>query len=358
ETAKHRTFQFLDASILPDNKLIAIALSDAFHLGVLSSRTHSAWALAAGSTLEDRPVYVKTSCFETFPFPDESTVLTPALRQKIASLAEQIDAHRKRVLSPSLRPANWGSEPSPFGRGSDPQFAAPTAAGKKTGTPTEKNLTLTGLYNVLEALREQRPLSAKEKLIHTQGLVGVLKELHDELDAAVLQAYGLSTTADTDTILTHLVALNQQRAAEEAQGVVRWLRPEFQNPPKPVTESLSKTELLTHTPRGLQADFVLETANLGSEPSPFGRGSDPHFATPQLATVVSWPATLPEQVRAVVQLLSTSASPLTLAQIEVRFKGKGGWKKGLPTLLETLEALGRAQRSVGADPGDGATWRA
>ena len=342
ETAKHRTFQFLDASILPDNKLIAIALSDAFHLGVLSSRTHSAWALAAGSTLEDRPVYVKTSCFETFPFPDDSTGLTPELRQKITTLAEQIDAHRKRVLSPSLRPANWGSEPSPFGRGSDPQFAAPTAAGKKTGTPTEKNLTLTGLYNVLEALREQRPLSAKEKLIHTQGLVGVLKELHDELDTAVLQAYGLSATADTDTILTHLVALNQQRAAEEAQGVVRWLRPEFQNPPKPVTESLSKTELLTHTPRGLQADFVLETANWGSEPSPFGRGSDPHFATPQLATVVSWPATLPEQVRAVVQLLSTSASPLTLAQIEVRFKGKGGWKKGLPTLLETLEALGRA----------------
>ncbi|MFZ3158709.1 MAG: class I SAM-dependent DNA methyltransferase, partial [Rhodoferax sp.] len=58
ETAKHRTFQFLDASILPDNKLIAIALADAFHLGVLSSRAHISWALAAGSTLEDRPVYV------------------------------------------------------------------------------------------------------------------------------------------------------------------------------------------------------------------------------------------------------------------------------------------------------------
>jgi hypothetical protein len=56
-----------------------------------------------------------------------------------------------------------------------------------------------------------------------------------------------------------------------------------------------------------------------------------------------WPATLPEQVRAVVQVLSNSAAPLTLAQIEARFKGKGGWKKSLPTLLETLEALGRAQ---------------
>ncbi len=59
ETAKHRSFQFLDASILPDNKLIAIALSDAFNLGVLSSRAHTAWALAAGSWLGvgNDPVY-------------------------------------------------------------------------------------------------------------------------------------------------------------------------------------------------------------------------------------------------------------------------------------------------------------
>jgi hypothetical protein len=48
ETAKHRTFQFLDASVLPDNKLIAIASDDAAWLGVLSSQVHVEWALAAG----------------------------------------------------------------------------------------------------------------------------------------------------------------------------------------------------------------------------------------------------------------------------------------------------------------------
>src|ERR1035437_1384220 len=47
ETAKHRFFVFLDASILPDNKLVNIGSSDAFVLGVLSSRIHVAWALAA-----------------------------------------------------------------------------------------------------------------------------------------------------------------------------------------------------------------------------------------------------------------------------------------------------------------------
>ncbi|MDB5842821.1 MAG: SAM-dependent methyltransferase, partial [Polaromonas sp.] len=158
ETAKHRLFQFLDAAVLPDNALIAIASNDAFHLGVLSSRVHEAWALAVGGRLGvgNDPRYNKTRCFETFPFPDEDTGLTPELRQRIASLAEQIDAHRKRQ-----------------------QAASP-------------GLTLTGTYNVLEALREGRPLSAKEKTIHTQGLVSVLKELHDELDASVLQAYGLT----------------------------------------------------------------------------------------------------------------------------------------------------------------------
>ena len=63
ETAKHRTFQFLDASIAPDNKLVVIALDDAFFHGVLSSRFHAAWALARGALLEDRPVYPKTECF-------------------------------------------------------------------------------------------------------------------------------------------------------------------------------------------------------------------------------------------------------------------------------------------------------
>ena len=44
------------------------------------------------------------------------------------------------------------------------------------------------------------------------------------------------------------------------------------------------------------------------------------------------------------QLLASAPGPLTLAQIEAAFKGRGGWKKALPTLLETLVALGRAQQ--------------
>jgi len=302
-TAKHRVFLFLNEEILPDQTLVVIAMDSGFSLGVLSSQLHIEWALATGGTLEDRPRYHKSRCFETFPFPDEDTGLTPALRERIAHLAEQIDAHRKRVLAPES--GNTG-------------------------------LTLTGLYNVLAALREGRALTAKEKTQHTQGLVGVLRELHDELDTAVLASYGLPANATTDDILAHLVQLNTQRAAEEAQGRVRWLRPAFQNP----QNSLQKQELLPQEEQAPEAD--LDSEKPLSKPEQTKPAQHP------------WPPTLPEQVRAVADALAASPTPLTLPAIEARFKGRGPWKKGLPTLLQTLEALGRAQ-AVATE--GGAAWR-
>ena len=54
---------------------------------------------------------------------------------------------------------------------------------------------MTGMYNVLEKLRLGEELSDKERKIHTEGLVSVLAQLHDDLDAAVLDAYGWSDLA-------------------------------------------------------------------------------------------------------------------------------------------------------------------
>lgn len=296
-TAKHRVFQFLDAGILADDALIAIAQDDGFTLGVLSSQLHIEWALATGSTLEDRPRYIKTACFETFPFPDEDTGLTPQLRERIAQLAEQIDAHRKQVL----------------------------AAG-------HQGLTLTGLYNVLAALRAGRALTAKEKTQHTQGLVGVLRELHDELDAAVLTAYSLSADADTDAVLHRLVALNAERAREEAQGHIRWLRPSFQNPKK----TLQKQELLPHSDKALEGDLI-------------GQKS---LSKQEQKAAIPWPKALPEQIQALANALT--AQPQTTAQLAAHFKGRSLAKALLP-LLETLAVLGRAHKvSLGSEE----AWRA
>ena len=317
ETAKHRTFSFIDGAVLPDQKIRVVTSDDAFYLGVLSSTTHVAWALASGGTLEDRPVYNNTRCFETFPFPGQDTGLTPEVRDRISNLAEQIDTHRKTVM------ANSGAA----------------------------DLTLTGLYNVLEALREGCELTAKEKAIHTQGLVGVLKDLHDELDTAVLQAYGWADlhagASDTPELLERLVALNARRAAEEQAGTVRWLRPEFQSPATPShPETLQNQELPAQEPRGLQADLAL---NVPVEEPKSAKPRKGASATASVA-VQAWPATLPEQVRAVAAVLASANAALPLDALEARFKSRGAWKKSLPRILETLEALGRARRE-----GDG--WR-
>lgn len=237
ETTKHRLFTFLNAEILADNKLINIALDDSSQLGVLESRIHVAWSFSTGSRLGvgNDPVYVKSRCFETFPFPtfngEQSTV--------IGSFAKSIDAHRKRQ-----------------------QHEHPS-------------LTLTGIYNVLEKLRSGDELTDKEKTIHQQGLVSILRELHDDLDHAVFQAYGWSDLAEKlvgrpgattplpdkpadqaeaeEELLMRLVELNKQRAEEESRGIVRWLRPEYQAPDAVQTEvdiapkaAAAKTEAVTN----------------------------------------------------------------------------------------------------------------
>ncbi len=98
-------------------------------------------------------------------------------------------------------------------------------------------MTLTGLYNVLDKLTKRQDaastgetLTPKERTVYEDGLVGILREIHDELDAAVAEAYGWPPDMETDEILARLLDLNTRRAAEEAAGTVRWLRPEYQAP--------------------------------------------------------------------------------------------------------------------------------
>ena len=58
----------------------------------------------------------------------------------------------------------------------------------------------------------------------------ILKEYHDELDRLVFRAYDWPETLSDEEILGRLVALNKERAEEEARGMVKWLRPDYQIP--------------------------------------------------------------------------------------------------------------------------------
>lgn len=291
ETAKHRVFVFIDGDVLPDQKVRAIASDDALVLGVLSSQVHVSWALAAGGRLGvgNDPVYNTTRCFEPFPFPDLDRA--GALAEHIRALAEKIDTHRKAVQA------------------------------------THADAPLTAVYNVLEKLRSGEELTAKEKVVHEHGLVGVLKSLHDELDDAVLQAYGwsdLTLPADTDTLLERLVELNTKRAAEEAAGTVRWLRPEFQQ-------------------AGQGEQVAMDTGAVDDNED------DAAEVQPAKLAVVQrpWPTGLTEQIKAVAEVLASAGRSLDLEGLAEHFNGRGRWRDRLPTLLDTLVALGRAREADG-----------
>ena len=190
ETSSHRWFTFLNGPTRADNMLVAIGLQDAYFLGALTSRFHVTWALRAGGWLGvgNDPRYSKSRCFDPFPFP----VATDAQKQRIGALAEELDALSKKVLA-------------------EHDF-----------------LTMTKLYNVREMLNVGAPLDDSEKAIHDAGCVGVIHELHNQIDAAVADAYGWPAELSDDDILARLVALNKERAEEEKRGLVRWLRPEYQ----------------------------------------------------------------------------------------------------------------------------------
>lgn len=181
----------------------------------------------------------------------------------------------------------------------------------------------------------------------------MLAELHDWLDALVLQAYGWADLAPAlvgkpggtlpwpekpaaqaeaeEELLVRLVALNAERAAEEARGTVRWLRPEFQDPARRDTPAL---------PVATQDEMDLGVDQ--ATPSPATKkGRKPAAAAAPVKR--PWPNTLPEQMRGVAGVLTASARPIGLDVIEATFTGRGPWKRRIPQILEALAALGRAR---------------
>jgi hypothetical protein len=303
ETSKHRFFQFLPSDVMPDSTIVTFGLEDAAHLGVMSSRIHVVWALAAGGRLGvgNDPRYNKTACFDPFPFP----AATDAQKQKIRELGEALDAHRKKQ-----------------------QAAHP-------------GLTITGMYNVLEKLRSGEELTAKEKKIHDDGLVSVLKKIHDDLDAAVFDAYGWPATLSDDEILERLVALNHERAAEEKRGLVRWLRPEFQNQSqnKAVAGDVQQT-ITADDPDDGDDEPVAEKPKRGRGAAKKSAGRGP---TPANVAKHPWPKDLAEQTRAVRGALAAYGGIVTAADLARHFKNAKAPR--VEEILATLVALGHARRT-------------
>ena len=162
---------------------------------------------------------------------------------------------------------------------------------------------------------------------------------HDALDNAVFNAYGWDDLAKElvalpgattplpdkpaaqakaeEELLMRLVALNKQRALEEAQGNVRWLRPDYQAPEEAAP---TQTEMAS-------------AATAAAAPA-----AD--------KTKAKWPKDLASQVTQLRDMLA--ASPHSAESLATQFKRKP--LKGVNEVLSALAALGQAQQ-------EGEQWR-
>ena len=175
--------------------MVVVAREDDTTIGVLQSRIHEIWALRTGTSLEDRPRYTHTTCFETFPFPEG---LTPNVRassfagdenaQNIAATVRELVGKRNHWLNPPEW-VDWVITPE------EEKAGFPKRPVAKPGHEADlKKRTLTNLYN-------QRP--------------AWLDLAHKQLDQAVAAAYGWTDyTPETpdEEILRRLLALNLERA--------------------------------------------------------------------------------------------------------------------------------------------------
>lgn len=245
----------------------------------------------------------RASCFHPFPFPDASD----DLKARIRTAAEELDAHRKARRAEHPR------------------------------------LTLIQIYNVLEKLKAQQPLTEHDERIKTEALVLILKELHERIDALVFEAYGWPATLTDEEILSRLVALNAERAAEEATGKICWLRPDYQ-----IAKYGSEDEKarLAEEQRRAKADERMRPKQgaLGldddlREMLPRGEAGKPAFPTgDELA-----------ETAAIIRMLATAPAQLTIDAIAQSFAQGLQVKKRVAVTILALARLGHLSSPDGGD---------
>ncbi len=256
--SKHRFFVWLPVTTSPDQALITIARADDTTFGILHSRFHELWSLRMGTSLEDRPRYTPTTCFETFAFPAGLTPLDTAHQRTLTLECGAVipEIRGQSPISPDSLPT--GDQGVAANSGSDPESpAAGDIPGADTLRRTASAIAIAA--HRLNALREawlnppewtQRvpevvPLGLAaspypDRIEPRPGLseadLQALKKrtltnlynlrpawlamAHEQLDAAVAAAYGwgdYTPAMPDEEILRRLLALNRQSSATIAQ---------------------------------------------------------------------------------------------------------------------------------------------
>ncbi|XXT25298.1 DNA methyltransferase [Sorangium sp. So ce429] len=215
---KHLMFSFQPTDRIFSEQLYVFPVHYSTTFACLQSRVHEPWARLLSSSLEDRLRYAASDCFETFPFPqpDPRTVLP-----ELESIGEKLYETRARFM-------------------------------------VDTNQGLTKTYNALK-----NPDCDDPRILD-------LRVLHEEMDRAVLAAYGWSDIAVPpycaktdeertavqsfeDEVIDRLFVLNAERAVQEKQAAAatapaakltrdRTKKPADEAPSKPARKGRKREE--------------------------------------------------------------------------------------------------------------------
>ena len=148
---KHMSFAFVPTNFVFSHKLGVFPFDSYSYFCAMQSRIHVVWSGFFSSTLEDRLNYSPTDCFETFPFPIGTEL------HSLDSVGSKYYVYRSHLM-------------------------------------VRNNEGLTRTYN-----RFHDPYENSLEILH-------LRELHDAMDRAVLEAYGwddLAATARCEFLLDY-----------------------------------------------------------------------------------------------------------------------------------------------------------
>jgi len=209
--SKHRIYVWRTPETLCNQGTLVFAREGDYFFGVIHSQFHEVWALAQGTQLREKESgfrYTPTTCFETFPLPRP----TPKQEAAIAAAAQELNALRERWLNPP----EWtvkktlkfpGSITGPW-----QHYLDAKTVDAKTGVGTVRYPRLEPRDADCAAKLKKRTLT---KLYNERP--AWLDLAHKKLDAAVAAAYGWPADLTDGLILEKLLALNLERAADEAK---------------------------------------------------------------------------------------------------------------------------------------------
>lgn len=181
--SKHLLFRRVKANQVFANSCAVIASDDSVLLGVLQSSIHEVWARKYGSSLESRLRYTLASCFQAFPFPTRRA----ELREEVESLI-----HRRDTILGHVNGVT--------------KFMNSVHDKRESGVMVEEYRSLLVQLDGLVLSMYSWPISLEHDFYELDFL--------PENDRT---RYTISPAARKE-VLKRLLALNHERAAEEAKA--------------------------------------------------------------------------------------------------------------------------------------------